>query len=207
MKNISILILLVLLSCKKDKVDTPKKDIVDIPKITDQYPDSVYPDKVIYNPGSMKYGFMKAKKNGLDWQASADAIIYTGSNGEDGLFMFANTYSNQGFDRERLGIIGISAFPKKYIPFTIYNYQEALKENHINTTYERMAGDGNILAFLPEMMADTTVKTNYIDIIKIDTVNKVMIARFDISLINRSKYNKEKMRFSEGYLEVKFRRQ
>jgi hypothetical protein len=191
-----------LYSCKEDN------PVIVPPKVY-EYPSDIYLDRDVWLPGPMTGGFVQAKKNGLDWKASAEGSMYN-FQGKVWAGFCAFAYNSKGNPRDQICVYNIPFIGTKFKPFTKGND----KLNYLQTTFGRSAGTGNSLAILPYLIVDTTAVTNYFDIITMDSVTNTLEARFDVSLINSSKQLiasqngiKEKMRFSEGYLKITIKRQ
>ena len=111
MKYLIIIITsLVLFSCKKDKIEPA-------PVAVDEYPSDIYSDKKIYAPGEMSDGFIQAKKNGLAWKASADAIIFN-ELGKDLLHVAGYTFGKYEIANEAFHFHGMALTPQRYLPYT-----------------------------------------------------------------------------------------
>lgn len=194
MKYLIILVVFLSFACNKDKTE---ENIIKV----EEHPNDIYLDKDVWLSGSMADGFMQAKKNGVVWKASAKGLMYHTS-GKTLFGLSAYTFNSKGFEREGFGFFDVSFFDKRFFPNE--NTNDIKRE--VRTSFGRLAGNGDVIANLPWLIVDTTVTTNYIDIISIDTIANVMEARFDVSFISAPNEKKEKMRFSEGYLKVKIKR-
>ena len=193
MKNLLIVFVLILfiISCKKDD--------------NTNYDDPLYSDKTIFSSGDLEKGFISAEKNGLEWKASAEGILYMSVPPISGLRLAASayTFNTKGAERELLSFNNIPLKLKKYIP-------SSDKDSDVHFNFGRLASDGDVIAALPRMIIDDTVSSNYFEVTRLDTVAKILEARFDVSLRSdktASFYKDEKMRFSSGLIQVKLRRE
>jgi hypothetical protein len=199
--KIFLFLIIILFSCNKENT------IDNNPNVTSIYDDPLYLDKDIFLPGTMEKGFITAKKNGLDWKSSAEGFLYTPEN-DVRLAISSYTFNYLNYERESLSFSNFPLSVKKYIPtFLGKNYDT---NKYIRSSFYRLAGDGDVIADLPKMLVDTTVSTNYFELISLDTVANVLEARFDISLRsnkNSPHYKDEKIRFSDGLIKVKLSRE
>ena len=191
-RNIALLaILLYIYSCKKDD--------------NSLYNNPLYSDKTIFSSGNVEKGFISAKKNGLDWKAAAEGIIYKPEEVVR-LGISGYTFNTKGEERESFGFFDM--------PFAVQKYSISSQESDDNLKkisfhFGRLAADGDVVADLPHLIIDDTVSSNYFEITRLDTASKILEARFDVSLRSdktKSNYKDEKMHFSSGLIQVKLRR-
>jgi len=127
----------------------------------------------VFDPGNFMYGTVSALKNGKDWKASSYVRI------ADTIFEInAATFSPDGDLREYLSFT--------QVPRRLGLYRCKKPDNNYNESaaipfYSRLGLDGDVV-FLLLAHNDDYAATDYVELTKLDTVNRVVGGRFDLHM-------------------------
>ena len=117
----------------------------------------------VFNKGSQSSGYMKAKRAGFKWEASGFArasLVKANS-----IVIEGYTYSELNEYRENVPFHPIPAKKGKYI----------IDEKTIHSAYHRIGADGDVFVAFYDVDLE---EDNYIEIEKIDLVNKTVEGNF-----------------------------
>ena len=156
----------------------------------------------IYEAGPMTYGSVTAKKNGVDFSASAIAFINTQPPYDVG-FKFG-TESVNGFRRESVRLNDIKYEAKTY---AIGPYDER-DDGVVGPAYATLTDDGDVQEDVYRW--DETATDNFLTVSEIDTVANIMKGTFTITFVidpdreKRNPANPDKVVFSDAEFEASF---
>ncbi|GJM34375.1 MAG: hypothetical protein DHS20C18_33760 [Saprospiraceae bacterium] len=179
MKNIvyTLLIFVLLIGCKKETLDIQ-----------------------VYFPGSMTYGKVTAMKGNKDWIASGLALRH-GDRPDEYIGIYAGTFSEEGFRRERIYFNEVPIAEGEYIVKGLTQY-----DGFIGTSYSTLADDGDIVEDV--YISDDTRSDNRLTITEIDTVINMVKGTFHVTFIlpnpaeKINPQNPDRITFSNGEFEV-----
>jgi hypothetical protein len=161
----------------------------------------VVPDipTTIFEKGEQNNGWVTAQKNGLDYNASPFGGQQWGH--DDFLFIYFDTYSEEGFLR---GQLFFSQIPYKLGKMTVKGPPANNFNGNVGTGYYGVIGHGDEhdTTYNIDESADNTFEITYID-----TVEQIIRGTFDVTYIIDEKYTPSvdppKIHFSGGEFEVK----
>jgi len=150
-------------------------------------------------------GFAKGKKNCADFEAIG-AAIYRTPPLEDKVYILFSTYSESGFLREEFFIgDGIPLIAGKYklrsdeIEFNPH-------DDTFSINYTTLIDGGDVLG--DSYTLDETIEDNKIELIEVDTLNKIIKGEFTATFTFDGRFaktdprNTDVVKFSEVYFEV-----
>jgi len=130
----------------------------------------------IFEPGAMEFGSAMAEKNGLQWQASAEAKK---SKLDKNKFLISLcTYNAYDEKRESIGFLNIPYQTGKYPVYTCnHNIPDSCMSGYVSSHYARLSSDGDaVLAFYNI----NENKNSYLNITTIDTTADIVTGDFEI---------------------------
>ncbi|HFA48810.1 MAG TPA: hypothetical protein ENJ95_07320 [Bacteroidetes bacterium] len=158
----------------------------------------------IYEPGPMTFGWVEAKKNGVEFLASCTAI----ANDQPPLEYFAirfTTETEEGFAREQVTLNDIEYNPKTH---SFGPYDERY-DSVVGASYSTVTDDGDVLEDV--YIWDGSAGDNSITITTVDTLNNIVKGNFTVSFVikpgreKRNPDNPDKVTFSDAEFEASFR--
>lgn len=153
----------------------------------------------IWAKGEQDFGWVKAEKNGLEYNASA-FILNTQQEGFVGVLF--HTYSEEGFLREEIAFDKIPLSVKTFQVLRDIDYKD---DEFIEGFFFGIISHGDVLD--SEYKIDES-KENTFAITHIDTVENVVRGSFDVWFIEDDPYisivDPSSLHFSEGEFEVGF---
>ena len=151
-------------------------------------------------------GFAKGKKNCADFEAIG-AAIYHNPPLESKVYMIFATYSESGFLREEFRIgDGIPLVAGKY-KLRMNRIEFNPHDDTLSIDYTTLIDGGDILG--DSYTLDETVADNTIEIIEVDTLNRIIKGEFtatftfDGNFAKTDPRNTDVVKFSEVYFETK----
>jgi len=186
MKNriyIYLVLILVSIACNKDEVSVN-----------------------IFEPGSMEFGSAMAEKNGLKWQASAEALKE--KNFKDRFSIKFCTYNAFDERRENIGFLNIPYEEKKfYVNTCLQNFPDSCMTGYVSSHYGRLSSDGDAVLAFYDINEN---KNNYLNITAIDTIENIVKGDFEIhvKLSIGGQYlgpaDPDNLNFTKGSFECRF---
>lgn len=127
----------------------------------------------IFLPGEFWNGWIKAQKNGKDWNASTGVLLWD----LDHFYITATTFSQEAYIREDFFFAKV---PKK---IGLYRFNKNLNDldGFVTPSYARRGSDGDVTLVLLFHNTDY-VETDFLELTKLDTVNRIITGRFDVHL-------------------------
>ena len=184
---------LVLGACQKE--DTPK-----------EVEEDPCEEVIIWESGGQGTGFARGKKNCADFEASGVAIYHRPPI-EDKVYVQLVTYSKSGFVREKLHIAnGVPLVTGEY-KLRMNRIEFNPHDDTLSIDYTTLIDGGDILG--DSYTLDETVADNTIEIIEVDTLNRIIKGEFtatftfDGNFAKTDPRNTDVVKFSEVYFETK----
>lgn len=154
----------------------------------------------IFQPGDQMNGWLKGKKNGLKFEASAH--IQNHLDTASFFIIQFTTFSEEGFLREN---IAFNKIPYRQQEYEVKGTVNLTYDGYVGTVYYRVNGDGHS-SDGKYLMDESTQNT--LTITEIDTVQNIVRGTFDVSYIrvepDESDVYPLNIHFSEGEFEVAF---